>query len=193
METIFAVLLFFLDLIIALYLLILNFLLLSFIFTKIPPIPTSKEVIDSLLKIIEEKIKDKKELNTFIDLGSGFGTILIAVKKKFPKFEVIGYENWPIQFLLSKLRLLISRMKAKVIYKNLLKSDIKKADFVFCYLYSGFLNKLEEKIKKELKFKSLFMSNAFPLPNWKPSKVIVINSRNRNSNEKIYIYERKNK
>lgn len=127
METIFAVLLFFLDLIIALYLLILNFLLLSFIFTKIPPIPTSKEVIDSLLKIIEEKIKDKKELNTFIDLGSGFGTILIAVKKKFPKFEVIGYENWPIQFLLSKLRLLISRMKAKVIYKNLLKSDIKKS------------------------------------------------------------------
>lgn len=193
METIFAVLLFFLDLIIALYLLILNFLLLSFIFTKIPPIPTSKEVIDSLLKIMEEKIKDKKELNTFIDLGSGFGTILIAVKKKFPKFEVIGYENWPIQFLLSKLRLLISGMKAKVIYKNLLKSDIKKADFVFCYLSSVFLNKLEEKIKKELKFKSLFISNTFPLPNWKPSKVIVINSRNRNSNEKIYIYERKNK
>lgn len=101
--------------------------------------------------------------------------------------QVIGYENWPAQFLLSKLRLLISGTNAQVIYKDLFKSNLKNADIVFCYLLPNFMEKLEPKLKKELKPGALVVSNTFPFPDWKPVRTIITNEKKPDF-EKIYTY-----
>ncbi len=175
---------FFLSLILIFYLVFTISWLLTFIIGKVPPLPSSSRAIRFLLDIIKERGNTPK---VFVDLGSGFATVLIEVKKNFPQMEVIGYENWPTQFLLAKLMLFLSGTKAKVIYKDLFKADLKNADIVFCYLFPNFMEKIEAKFEKELKPGALAISSTFQLPNWKPIRTIITNEK-RPDSEKICIY-----
>ena len=181
-----AIVLAFLSLFLIFYSVFTIFWLLTFIIGKIPPLPSSSKAARFLLSIIREKEGNPK---VFVDLGSGFATVLIEVKKNFPQIEVMGYENWPTQFLLSKLRLLISGINAQVIYKDLFKSNLKNADIVFCYLLPNFMEKLEPKLKKELKPGALVIANTFPFPSWEPIQTIITNEK-RPDFEKIYTYAR---
>lgn len=173
--------------ILILYLSFLILELFNFIIREVPPISTSSRTIKFILEIIE---KEEGKRETFIDLGCGMGKILIAVKKKYPQLKIIGYENWPTQFLLAKIMFFFSRTKGKILYKNLFQADLTAADIVFCYLSSEKMNVLEKKFEGELKNGVLVISNTFPLPHWKPRQIVT--PYNKNSDyKKIFIYEKR--
>ncbi len=175
--------------------LILNFFLMLFllflsielfnlvILKKIPSLPTSSRVLKYIFKIL-----DTEKGKVFIDLGCGAGKVLIQIKKRCPQMEVIGYENSLTQFLLAKIMIFFSGTKPKILYKDLFLADLKNADIVFCYLSSGVMPKIEAKFERELKQGTLFISNTFPLPNWKPVQTIITNEKNPNF-EKLFIYK----
>jgi len=160
---------------------------LNFIIRKIPSVPTSSRTIEFILEIIRKKKDNRK---TFVDLGCGGGKVLISLKKKYPEIEVIGYENWPTQFLLAKIMLFFSGVKAKIFYKDLFQADLTNAQIVFCYLYPHLMERLEPKLKKELKEGALIISNTFPLSNWQPSQILITNNKNPDF-KKIFVYEKK--
>lgn len=173
--------------ILILYLSFLILELFNFIIRKIPPISTSSRTIEFILGIIE---KEEGNRETFIDIGCGMGKILIAVKKKYPQLKIIGYENWPTQFLLAKMMFFLSRTKGKILYKNLFQADLAAADIIFCYLSPEKINLLEKKFERELKNGVLVISNTFPLPHWKPKQIVT--PYNKNSDyKKIFIYEKR--
>lgn len=173
-----------LNLFLVCYLIFLVIEILNFIIRKMPTVPTSSQAIDFILEIIEGKSDGRK---TFVDLGCGWARVLIAVKKKYPKMEVIGYENLPTQFLLAKIAVFFSGTKAKVFYKDLFRADLTNADIVFCYLYPHLMKGLENKLEKELKEGALVIANAFPLSGWQPHKIIKTASKNPDC-KKIFIY-----
>jgi len=166
------------------YLLFLNIDLLNFIIRKCPPLPTSSKTIKSVLAII-----GRYETKTFIDLGCGMARMLAAVKKKYPQMEVIGYENWPTQFILARLVLFFSRIKGKIFYKDLFQAKLENADIVYCYLFPELMGKLEKKLEKELKDNALVISNTFPFPHWKPKEIVITDSKTP-AHKKIFIYEK---
>lgn len=159
------------------------FSLLGSILRKVPLISSSSETIP----IILDKLKNKNN-GVFIDLGCGNGKILTAVKRKYPKMEVIGYENWFSQFFLAKLFTFFSGVKVKIFYKDLFSADLEKADFVFCYLFNHFMPKLESKIKKEMKDQSIVIANTFHFKDWQPIFSCYVGEK-RPDFEEIFIYK----
>lgn len=160
--------------------------LLNFVIRKIPPVPTSPQTIKFILETIKEKGETQK---IFVDLGCGAARVLIAVKKKYPQMEIIGYENWLSQFLLAKIMLFLSRTKAKVFYKDLFRADLSNADIVYFYLYPHLIKRLEKKLEKELKDGALVVANTFPLPHRKPIKIIITNNKKPDF-KKIFVYRK---
>lgn len=156
----------------------------NFVFRKIPPLPTSRRTVQSILKIL-----GKRKKGTFVDLGCGRGRVLIAVKKKYPEMEVIGYENWLSHFFSAKLLTFLFRVKVKIFFKDLFSANLKETDIVFCYLYPDFMITLEKKLRNDLKKGTLVIVSTFPFPEWQPVKIIVTNQKKPNF-EKIFIYEK---
>lgn len=125
-----------------------------------PYVPIPRKSIKGILKFFE-----LKEAGSFYDLGSGDGRILIEAVENFGIKKAVGYEISPWPYL--KARFLIHRLglKGKIdIFKDdFLKSDLKKAENVFLYLYPKVVQKLVSKFKGELSWGSKIISVSFPI------------------------------
>jgi hypothetical protein len=69
------------------------------------------------------------------------------------------------------------------IFVNLLKTNLNKADAIFCYLRPSLMKKLESKFKCELKRGARVIVHSFPLPNLEPKKVVKIQKHT------LYLYQ----
>ncbi|MFV0625946.1 MAG: hypothetical protein ACK5N8_01170 [Alphaproteobacteria bacterium] len=94
-------------------------------FGKYPPfVPTDslrkKIVVEEVSKILENS-KDKK---FFLDAGSGIGTILIPLTKRFPQHDFVGIEWGKIMSYISKIR--SKNLKnIKIINDDMLKKNFE--------------------------------------------------------------------
>jgi precorrin-6B methylase 2 len=141
----------------------------AYIFIAVPFIPTSRKVINEIIKF-----SDLEDGDFFYDIGAGDGRVLIAAKKKFPSINVIGIEFVPTIWLIGKLRILFSGVNVKFFCGDALKHDLSNANCIFLYLIPSIMEKLEEKFDKELKPGTRVISYAFYFSNRKPIKEIPV-------------------
>ena len=127
-----------------------------------PFVPISGNTARSMIQ--QAKLKNGV---TAYDLGSGDGKLLKLAAEDGA--TAIGIEINPIlaaytyvRFLFSPLRPLIS-----VQCESFWKTNLRSADVVFIYLLPLRMEKLEIKLKKELKPGALVVSNSFIFPHWK--------------------------
>lgn len=123
---------------------------------------------------------------TIFELGSGWGTLAFPLAKKYPNNTIVAYENSPIPFLISKVRLLFSR------HKNL---HLKRQDFFYvnfadatmivCYLYPGAMRQLKGKFEHELRKGTWVISNTFSVPGWQADKILEVHDM---YHSKVYMY-----
>lgn len=127
-----------------------------------PYVPTKMAKIREILKLAGVK-KGKK----FYELGSGDGRVVFAAARLGA--DSIGIEQ-------SLLRVLYSRYKGhhfkkvKFLHGNIFARNYTHADIVYIYLLDKGVNKLEEKLKKELKKNSVVITQTYHFPNWKSFK-----------------------
>ena len=129
-----------------------------------PYIPTKLEAIRKILKIAGVK-KGKK----FYELGSGDGRVVIVAAKL--KSQAIGIEQSLIRVLLSKFKAL-NLKNAKFYHGNIFSKDYSGADIIYIYLLLKGVEKMESKLKTELKKGSIVITQTYHFPNWKPYKKI---------------------
>jgi len=131
-----------------------------------PFYPTEPKIVERLVKLAEIKPGD-----IIYDLGSGDGRIVIAA-------ALVGAKAYGVEIDL--LRCLYSRLwikifglskNAEIIKKSFYDVDLSKADVVFMFLLPETMEKLEEKLKRELKKGTKIVSYAFAFEDWKPVKV----------------------
>lgn len=150
-----------------------------------PYIRTGKKLIERVLAEIDFQPGAK-----VYELGCGDGRFLRALAKQ-KNVQAIGYENFILPYFLSQVFNYFTGSKAKVVYGDFFKADLKDADYVFCYLIPKQMEQLEAKLKRELKPGALVISNTFKFENWPPEKQIVINEKNRYGlSNKIFIYKK---
>ena len=134
--------------------------------SEAPYVPTKYARIKKLLKGIFLKNKN------FYELGSGDGRVVIEAAK-------LGAKAYGIEQ--SFLRVLYSRLKfaknAHFIHGNIFNQDLSNADIVFVFLLPKGVEKLEPKLKKELKTGRLVITQTFHFKNWKPYKKILISDK----------------
>ncbi|QQG43711.1 MAG: methyltransferase domain-containing protein [Candidatus Daviesbacteria bacterium] len=135
-----------------------------------PFVPTKTNRIKKILKLIPLKNK------VFYELGSGDGRVVIEAAKMGA--QAFGIEQSFLRILYSKF--IASRLQLSnthFIHGNIFKQNLSAAQVVFIFLLPKGVEKLESKLKKELKKGSLVITQTFHFKNWKPLKKILITDK----------------
>lgn len=137
-----------------------------------PYVPTKFSRIKKLLKLIPLKNK------VFYELGSGDGRVVIEAAKLGAK--AYGVEQSYLRVLYSRFKALgqnanfTAKQEVYFIHGDIFKQNLSDADVVFIFLLPKGVERLETKLKKELKKGSLVITQTFHFKNWKPFKKILI-------------------
>ncbi len=131
-------------------------------FYGLPPISSKTERIRRALELANPQAGE-----TFYDLGSGHGRVLVMAAKEFGLYAV-GVEAGPVQCVISQVNAIRNGVSSKVRIEagNFYKSNLKDADIVFAYLTSNYGNRLQEKLSRELKPGARVITVSFSLPGW---------------------------
>lgn len=142
-------------------------LLIATVIKGAPPVPTSKNSVNEIIKMTNAGSGDK-----VIDLGSGDGRVLIAFAKKGASAE--GYEINPFLVLLAKYKIKREGVGdlAKVYWGSFWGKDLSEFNIVNVYGVTHIMKRLGKKLDKELTPGSKVVSNIFPIPGWQEAKKV---------------------
>jgi len=133
-----------------------------------PYVPTKMDQIRKILKLAGAK-KGKK----FYELGSGDGRVVFAAAKLGA--QSIGIEQswlriWYSRYQAWRLALHLKGVIVNFYHNNIFNRNYTDADIVYIYLLRKGVQKLENKLRKELKKGALVITQTYHFSNWKPFK-----------------------
>lgn len=83
-----------------------------------------------------------------IEAGSGWGTTVCALARSLPEACIVGYENSPLPFLVSRLLCrLLGFENVELKFADFRHADLTSADIVVCYLFPGGMRQLAQQIQ----------------------------------------------
>jgi hypothetical protein len=108
-----------------------------------------------------------------VDLGSGWGSLIIPIALKYPDRTITGYELSLIPWLFSWLTIKCLGLKNVVLYRqDFLKAELSDTSILICYLYPEAMVALEAQLEDHKPQLRYLISNNFALPSFKPDKTI---------------------
>ena len=130
--------------------------------TDAPYVPTKMDQIRKILRLAGVK-KGKK----FYELGSGDGRVVIAASKL--NADSFGIEQSLLRVIYSRIKTRQKNIKKAHFYHgNIFARSYIDADIAYIYLLHKGVNKLEEKLKRELKKSAVVITQTYHFPYWKP-------------------------
>lgn len=164
-----------------LYLLIVLLLILVFWGTvkgDVPLFLSSAAVADALATIVK-----RENAGAFADLGAGVGSVAVPVAQRL-SIKVDAWEYAPLPWLIIVWRCR-KLPNASVKRDSLWGCDLARYDVVFAFLSPAIMEELGEKVRREMRPGSLFVSSSFPIPDWRPESVVQIEDSRRT---KLFCY-----
>ncbi|EKD68130.1 MAG: hypothetical protein ACD_48C00068G0002 [uncultured bacterium] len=129
-----------------------------------PFVPSAKKRVDAMIAIA-----GLQQTDVLLDLGSGDGRIVRRVAPRVK--EARGIEINPSLALWSKgMNVLLCKKNVHIHCADFWNYDIADVDVLFVYCIDSKMNRLEAKIRKEMKPGSRVVSNGFTFPAWHPTK-----------------------
>lgn len=104
----------------------------------------------------------------FIDIGSGFGGLVMHLAALRPESSFAGIEVAPLPWLTSMLRARARRSKGKFIRGDYSRLNFAEFDAVFAYLSPAAMPALWRKASTEMRAGALLLSYEFPVPGVEP-------------------------
>jgi protein-L-isoaspartate O-methyltransferase len=139
-------------------------------------VPTGRMTVRKMIDLANVKPGVKA-----VDIGCGDGRLVIALAKAGA--EAHGYEIHPFLVWMSKRNIRKARLagKAFIHRKSFWDEDLSNFDIVTVYGVPKIMERLEEKLKKELGAGARVVSNKYTFPTWPESK----------REDNVYLYEQK--
>lgn len=134
-----------------------------------PFVPTKRKVVKRIMEELH-----LKPGQIFYELGCGDAGLLYRLAKKFPEAKLFGIEYALLPWLLANIQISFSRVKIRIKKKNMFNTDLRPADYIYCFLNTETMAKLARKIKQECKNNAVVISYVFTLPGFKPEKTLRI-------------------
>jgi len=107
------------------------------------------------------------ENDIFYDLGCGNGSLVLYVGQNYP-VKAIGLELSIPLYLVCKFRQ-IKAKNSQFKFQNILHANFGDANVVYLFpLWKNTINKLREKMEKELKPGTRVITYTFPIEGWIP-------------------------
>lgn len=126
---------------------------------------TDPETLKQMISVSGIKKGEK-----IVDIGSGDGTIVISFAQSGA--EAHGFEFNPVLVYLSrrKIRKLGLEKKAFIHLADFWRKNYSEFDVIVVYGIFYIMERLEKKLKKEIKPTARVLTNHFAFPTWKPNK-----------------------
>ena len=125
-----------------------------------PWVPTSRQVVHTMLSMAEVKAGE-----VVYDLGCGDGRVLVAAARSFGA-RAVGVEVDVFRYLWSVLAVTLFGLwnQVRVIRGDLFSVDLREADVVFAYLLQDTNDRLKDKLRRELPPGARIIANTFVFP-----------------------------
>lgn len=145
----------------------------------VPLFLSSSAVAEAMISLVKQEHAD-----SFVELGAGVGSVVVPLAKRFLLLNITALERAPLPWLILRYR---CRLLSKVIVQNksLWDCDLANKNLVFAFLSPLFMDQLGEKVRREMRSGSLFVSSSFPVPGWAPESVMLLSDRRKT---KLYCY-----
>lgn len=169
------------ELIFLLFAIYLLYLVILYLFTKVPIILTNKKYFP----VIFSEVPIPKD-GIIYELGCGKADFLFSAEKYCPK-KLVGYEMSPLHAAFANIKAKILGSKVKVRRQNFFKADISEADYIYLFLVKKIVDKIWLKIIKETKSGTIVLSLADSIQTEKPFKIFKIQPHNKKS-PLVYAY-----
>lgn len=130
-----------------------------------PPLPMSRPARAA----VGELLPEPKALPTgaVVELGTGWGGLLVELARRYPDRDVRGYEVSPLPWAVTWLRLRLAGLRrARVLAADFRRHDLSDAALLTGYLGAASMRRLSDKLARELKPGARIISVAFALPGW---------------------------
>lgn len=151
------------------------------LYTGISPMPSNRKVMSAMLSLIPPS-----QIGAIVDLGAGWGSLLVPVARRCPHANVVGYElsvlPWFVAWLRSRW---YDKTRITVVREDFFQVSLQHASVVLCYLYTGAMQRLSQTIIPQLQPGTVIISHTFSLPGWKPTHTLVVDDLYRTP---IYVY-----
>ena len=129
--------------------------------------PSTRKQTQAMISLLPASLRGR-----IADVGSGWGTLAIALARHFPECRITGFENSPIPLFVSKLFAKFARTSnLELIRADLLNVSFSDFQGVVCYLHPAGMRKLQTKLQAESPAGTLVICNTFAMAGWTPEKV----------------------
>jgi hypothetical protein len=145
----------------------------------VPLFLSSTGVTDAVAAIVE-----RENAGVFADLGAGIGSVAVPLAQQHPMMTVEAWERAPLPWLITvwRCRKLLNMHAKRASFWD---CDLGRYDVVFAFLSPAVMAELGEKVRREMRPGSLFISSSFPVPDWEPESIGQIEDRRRT---KLFCY-----
>lgn len=110
------------------------------------------------------------------ELGAGVGSVAIPLAQRLPHLAVEAWERAPLPWAIIAWR--SRKLPNLAVYRgSFWDCDLSVHDLVFAFLSPNPMPELGEKIRREMRPGSLFVSSSFPVPGWEPESVRELKDR----------------
>lgn len=124
---------------------------------------------------------------TLLDLWCGDGKALRYLVKHYQLKQWIGYEISRHAVLLGKfLNWKNGIANITLIHQSLYTADLKKYDYIYCYLMPFVMENMEIWLQKNIKKDTIIIVNSFRFPHWTPYKII----KDARGRDKVFLYRK---
>ncbi len=145
----------------------------------VPFVPTPDHKVIKLLENVEFQ-----EGQTFVDIGCGDGRILQAMSEKYPKGQIIGYENSKRPYKLALKRRDQCKGNYTVLNEDFFLASLENVDVIYVYMLTYLMPRIWKKIQEECKLGTLLYSSGFAI-SWET----IYKTIDCSGNQKIYVYK----
>lgn len=145
--------------------------------------------VSSRTKVIPEIIKalNLQENSVVYDLGCGNGSILRAIRHKYPKVRLIGIEFGTIPYIIARF-LSIGR-GIEIRFEDMYTTNIHDATHFYLYTGTEAMNKFEKKIFKECNIGTRIVAMDFVFKDIPSIECIELPKSLLGLCKNIYVYE----
>ena len=112
-----------------------------------------------------------------LDLGCGFGGVMLALRRLRPAVRLVGLELAPLPAWLARLRLRRDA-NSTVRRRDFWDEDFSEYDVVYAFLSPEPMEQLWVKARSQMRPGSLFISNSFEVPGVPPDLTLPLKSTN---------------
>lgn len=148
-----------------------------------PPVRVSGKLKEAVLTELSKELENANTAQKVVDLGSGWGTLLLPLAKKFPHHRFVGIERALTPFYVSKFR---ARQLSNLefVRQDFFTYDLSDTNIVMMFLIGFMMPKVTEKCLKELPKGATVLAVRFPLTGIEAETVVKLGT----SLETYYLY-----